>query len=112
MACFQRKQGWSGSDADGLVGPGTAARLFLVGDVYVAKLSYGSSDSDSVRMLQQRLNEVRGLSLPISGNYLGDTQAAARDWQLSIGDSGAGADGNIGPRQAAALFPGHRYTVH
>ncbi len=112
VTCFQQKQGWSGSGADGLVGPTTVARLYLVGDVYVSKLSYGQQDSDSVRMLQQRLNEVRKVSLPISGNYLDQTRDEARAWQLSIGDMGVAADGNIGPRQAAALFGSGRYTVH
>jgi peptidoglycan hydrolase-like protein with peptidoglycan-binding domain len=110
VACFQRKQGWSGSDADGVVGPMTAERLFLVGDVYVARLRHGVQDSDSVRQLQQRLNEVLGTSLPITGNYGDQTRDAAALWQRSI-DSGAAADGNLGPRQAERLFPSHRYDV-
>lgn len=111
VACFQRKQGWSGSDADGVVGPATADRLNLVGDVFVARLRHGVEDSDSVRMLQQRLNEVLGTSLPITGTYGQLTQDAAQRWQRSIGDTGAAADGNIGPRQAERLFPSHRYDV-
>lgn len=79
VACFQRKQGWSGSNADGLVGPVTAERLWLVGDVHVSQLKYGVQNSASVRRLQQRLNEVRNIRLPISGD---DTKATrdARSW--------------------------------
>jgi hypothetical protein len=112
VACFQRKQGWSGSDADGIVGPVTAERAWLVGDVYVDRLHSGVNNSDSVRMLQQRLNEVRGSSLRITGDYDSTTKSAVAAWQRSIGDSGVGADGNMGPRQSERLFPGHRYVLH
>lgn len=111
VTCFQRAQGWSGSDADGHMGPTTAARLFLVGDVFVDKLHRGVTDSDSVRMLQQRINEVRNSSLRISGNYDAATQSAVQAWQRSIGDRGTAADGNMGPMQSRALFPSGRYDV-
>ncbi len=111
VTCFQRAQGWSGADADGFVGPTTAARLFLVGDVYVDKLTRGVTNSDSVRMLQQRINEVRNTSLRISGNYDAATQSAVQAWQRSIGDRGSAADGNMGPMQSRALFPSGRYDV-
>jgi hypothetical protein len=112
VACFQRKQGWSGSGADGFMGPLTAERLYLVGDVYVDRLHAGVTDSDSVRMLQQRLNEVRTAGLTISGNYNNATREAVTAWQRSIGDSGAAADGNMGPAQSARLFPSARYQIH
>lgn len=111
VRCFQRRQGWSGSGADGFVGPLTAQRLWLEGPVYVNRLHTGVTNSDSVRMLQQRLNEVRGAGLPITGNYLSQTESAVRAWQRSIGDTGSAADGNMGPRQSARLFPSHRYSV-
>jgi murein DD-endopeptidase MepM/ murein hydrolase activator NlpD len=111
VTCFQRRQGWSGADADGLVGPATAAKLFLVGDVYVDKLTTGTRGSDSVRMLQQRLNEVRHTALTISGTYDAATRDAVQAWQRSIGDSGRAADGNMGPSQSRLLFPAGRYDV-
>jgi hypothetical protein len=110
VTCFQRKQGWTGADADGLVGPTTAARLFLTGTVDVSQLRYGVQNSASVKRLQQRLNEVRHTSLAISGDYNDATRSTARAWQLAIGDSGSGADGNIGPLQAEKLFPDSRYS--
>jgi peptidoglycan hydrolase-like protein with peptidoglycan-binding domain len=112
VACFQRRQGWSGSGADGIVGPLTAERLWLVGDVYVSRLHTGITNSDSVRMLQQRINEVRRTNLAITGNYNTATRDAVAAWQRSIGDSGAGADGNMGPLQSQRLFPTHRYVIH
>lgn len=112
VACFQRKQGWSGADADGKVGPVTAQRLWLTGSVTVSKLRYGVKDSDSVRMLQQRLNEVRNTMMPITGSYSPTLRDAVKAWQRSIGDSGSGADGNMGPLQAKKLFPSGRYDVN
>ncbi len=110
VACFQRKQGSTGSDADGLMGPSTAERLWLTGSVDVSRLYSGTQNSDSVKRLQQRLNEVRKISLSISGDYGQATKDAVRAWQLSIGDSGSGADGNLGPKQAEKLFPDGRYN--
>lgn len=111
VTCFQHRQGWSGSDADGVVGPVTAQRLWLVGDVYVERLRPGVTDSVSVRLLQQRLNEVRRTTLRVSGTYDSATRDAVRAWQLSIGDSGTGADGVMGPAQSARLFAGARWDV-
>jgi hypothetical protein len=111
VACKQRKLGFSRSDADGIVGITSLKGLYLVGDVVVANLHVGVKDADSVRRLQQRLNEVMGKNHPISGNYFESTRLLARSWQLSIGDSGTGADGNIGPIQARILFPGDRYNL-
>ncbi len=111
VACFQRKQGWSGSDADGIVGPETAKRLHLVGSVDVSKLHAGVTGAESVRILQQRMNEVRAAGLHITGNYNAATREAVAAWQRSIGDSGAGADGNMGPLQSERLFPDHRYQL-
>jgi hypothetical protein len=112
VKCFQRKQGWSGVDANGFMGPETAARLHLVGDVHVRQLHAGVTNSKSVRILQQRMNEVRSAGLAITGDYDQATRDAVRAWQQSIGDSGAGADGNMGPLQSERLFPNHRYRIH
>ncbi len=111
VACFQRKQGWRGSGADGLMGPRTAERLWLVGEVWVDRLHGGVSDSDSVRRLQRRLNEVIDARLPVTGHYGPSTRDAVARWQRSIGDRGSAADGNMGPRQSRRLFPSHRYRI-
>lgn len=132
VAKFQRAQGWSGSDANGIVGPTTAARLggvwvdetpppppaspWASGDVYLSKLRYGQQDSDSVKRLQYRLNAHRGLSLPITGNYSSQTDNAVRGDQIDHGRLwGEGSadpvnGSNVGPKQASHLF-GSSYTI-
>jgi GH24 family phage-related lysozyme (muramidase) len=62
----------------------------------------------SVRHLQARLNQVAGAGLAETGRYDAATLAAVRAWQTSIGD-GEFADGRLGPRQFAKLFPLRRY---
>lgn len=111
VECFQKSQGWSGTGADGIVGALTVERLWLVGDVTVSQLTFGSKASNSVKMLQQRINEVRNTQLVVSGNYGVETRDAVKAWQISIGDTGVGADGNMGPKQSALLFPEYRYIV-
>jgi hypothetical protein len=86
------------------------------GLVFVDKLRFGTVDSDSVRRLQHRLNEIRlkdGKRLPITGNYGLETRAEATKWQLQkdgCKPESTCADGNIGPKQARKLF-GDAYTV-
>jgi hypothetical protein len=81
------------------------------GDVYLDKLRYGQRDSDSVRRLQYTLNETSipapgNVTLPITGNYLDQTDEVVRAWQLMIGDTPDPAGASfLGPKQAAALFP-------
>lgn len=62
----------------------------------------------SVRHLQARLNQVADAGLAENGRYDDATVAAVRAWQTRIGD-GAFADGRLGPRQFARLFPLRRY---
>jgi hypothetical protein len=87
----------------------------VAGTVHLKRLKLGHKDSDSVRLLQKRLNKVllRGAAkLPVTGNYDKQTRAAVRLWQMNVdGASGRGADGALGPRQARALFPAGAYLV-
>lgn len=89
---------------------------FASGLVFVNKLHFGTKDSDSVRRLQHRLNEIPlkdGKNLSISGDYDLATKNEATKWQIQRDDckpGSVGADGNIGPKQARKLF-GSNYTV-
>jgi hypothetical protein len=81
------------------------------GPVYVSKLRYGQRDSDSVKRLQYRLNQEVGAGLPITGNYLAQTDAAVRKWQKKIGDrSDPVRRSSLGPKQARRLF-GSSYSI-
>lgn len=86
------------------------------GDVVLADLKFGTTDSDSVRRLQHRLNGIRlegGAELPVTGNYLERTRAEVTKWQVQKRHAEPGspqADGNVRPRQAEALF-GRRFRL-
>ena len=60
--------------------------------------------NQSVRRLQARLNQVSNAGLAESGRYDEATVAAVKAWQIAIGD-GEFADGVLGHRQFARLFP-------
>jgi len=75
--------------------------------VDLRKLAPGQKNA-SVRHLQARLNQVADAGLAETGRYDDATVAAVRAWQVTIGD-GAFADGRLGPRQFAKLFPLRRY---
>lgn len=105
-------EGFNGVRIPGLGGgqtitPPTGGGNWDAGDVWVSKLRRNQRDSDSVRRLQARLNAVIGAGLPITGNYLDQTNAAVRRWQASIGNA---QSDSLGPKQAARLFP-PPYTV-
>jgi murein DD-endopeptidase MepM/ murein hydrolase activator NlpD len=80
------------------------------GLVFVDKLSFGTTDSDSVRRLQFRLNQIKltdGKNLKVTGTYDIETKNQATKWQLQkdgTAPGSVGADGNIGPKQARKLF--------
>jgi murein DD-endopeptidase MepM/ murein hydrolase activator NlpD len=99
-----------------VAGPTKAADRWASGLVFVDKLRFGTTDSDSVRRLQHRLNQIplkNGRTLRITGNYDLATKAEAMKWQIqkdACEPGSVGADGNIGRRQAGKLF-GKRYTV-
>lgn len=85
------------------------------GDVYLSKLKYGQMDSDSVKRLQDVLNGHTlegGQDLPISGNYLDETDEEVRlcQAQHGFGTDPAGAS-FVGSEQADHLFGGSGHTV-
>lgn len=80
------------------------------GDIYLSKLAYGQRDSDSVKRLQLHLNAhplEGGEELPITGNYLDETDEEVRlcQQQHDFGDDPTGAS-SVGPQQAAHLIAG------
>ena len=84
--------------------------------VYVSKLHYGQTASDSVSALQSRLNAIKYppfKNVPVTGNYFAETDASVRAWQAWIGDHPDTAGrSSIGPRQAARLWAGTGVTIH
>ena len=68
-----------------------------------AKLAPGKRNK-SVLLLQQRLNKVTNAGLTETSVYDDATVAAVSAWQVAIGDADF-ADGILGPRQFARLFP-------
>lgn len=94
VAAFQRAQGWSGSGADGLMGPMTCDKLGLPqnlktrgnGLVYASKMRIGQGDSDSVWNVQVALL-LRGFSIPAGPtDYFGNqTVAAVKEFQTEEG---------------------------
>ena len=85
------------------------------GPVYLSKLVYGQRDSDSVRRLQGALNGHPlngGQQLPVTGNYLDDTDHEVRlcQAQHGFGSDPAGAS-SVGPQQAEHLFAGTGNTI-
>ena len=82
--------------------------------VYLDKLHYGQTDSDSVWHLQTVLNSHTlegGQDLPTTGNYLDQTDEEVRlcQAQHGYGDDPAGGS-SVGPKQADHLFSSS-YTV-
>lgn len=112
MAAFQRAQGWSGSDADGMPGPGTLDRLGLPQrltfrrdkNVHLSKMKVGVGDSDSVWNVQIALLR-KGYSIPAGPtDYFGkQTVNAVKKFQEKQGWTGSDADGIPGPGTIKAL---------
>lgn len=86
---------------DGIVGPRAWSHLFAEavqfngGIVHRRTLWFGHKDADSVRNLQQRLNDLGYKAGPVDGTYGKQTRAAVGRFQVSQGWSGKGADGLI-----------------
>ncbi len=86
------------------------------GRVVLSELRFGTMDSDSVRLLQHRLNQIPldgGVELPVTGNYLQLTRAEVSKWQVQKAGAAPGkaaADGTLSARQAGRLF-GRRFTL-
>jgi len=83
--------------------------------VYLDKLRYGQTDSDSVWHLQNVLNGHTldgGQTLPLTGNYLGETDEEVRLCQTQHGYGNDPAGGSyVGSKQAEHLFGGKGYTI-
>ena len=89
---------------------------FVTGTVFLSKLRFGQTDSDSVRELQERLNRVKlagGVNLPVTGNYAELTDAEVRKWQQQVCGDTPDPEGasSLGPKQAARMFPSPPYTI-
>ena len=82
--------------------------------VYLDKLHYGQTDSDSVYWLQTVLNGHTlegGQELPLSGNYLAETDEEVRLCQAQHGYGDDPVNGSsVGPKQADHLFS-DSYTI-
>ncbi len=111
MAAFQRSQGWSGSQADGAIGPESlrrlGVRLTAADQPATAKVStaqpapssasaanWNKGDAQLVYNLQKALI-ARGYSIPAgpTGYFGSRTKAAVKSYQRSIGLTGSQADG-------------------
>jgi len=87
------------------------------GDIVLGHLTHGTRDSDTVRRLQHRLNDIRlegGAELRPSGNYNGATRDEVIKWQVQKRHATPGtvdANGDVNPEQAAILFSGPRFHI-
>ncbi|WP_460666878.1 M23 family metallopeptidase [Kribbella swartbergensis] len=94
----------------------TQSDVLSSGLVFVDKLRFGTTNSDSVKRLQFVLNGIKlvgGKTLRITGNYDLDTKNEATKWQIQKDGCEPGtpaADGNIGAKQAQRLF-GPKYVI-
>jgi len=103
--------------------PGNPRGLPIDGErttVFLRALFVDSTGSDSVRVLQARLNEVLGTELEVTGTYDPATKRAVGRFQSRVARfTGAGADGRMwdpstqsgGEMTAGLLFPGKRFDV-
>lgn len=103
--CGKDPQRWIDAGAGGSSG----------GTVYLSKLRYGQRDSDSVSHLQRVINGhplSGGQTLPVTGNYLDETDEEVRlcQAQHGYGSDPAGAS-FVGPAQAEHLFDGSGLSV-
>lgn len=99
------------------VGDSADSGPFVTNHVYRSKCGFGQTDSDTVRELQERLNRVSlegGQELPVTGDYLEQTDHEVRLWQEQIcGDKPDPAGlSYLGPEQFKKAFPSTVYTQH
>ena len=119
VAAFQRSQGWSGSEADGMVGPETLKRLGLnfstsnTKTVTTAPAKVSAPKSTSTKVSAPKTNPLtknktkklqkalikRGFAISAgpTGVYGAQTARAVAAFQRSQGWSGSDADGIAGP---------------
>jgi lysozyme len=88
--------------------------------VFHRALFVGNTDSDSVRVMQRRLNELLGTDLETTGDYDAATRKAVGRFQSRVARfSGDGADGRMfepgtqsgGEVTARLLFPSKRFDL-
>jgi hypothetical protein len=83
------------------------------GDVYMSKLHYGQTASDSVKRLQYRLRALGYTAVTITGNYDNSTDAAVRAWQHRVGHPMDPIGHSfIGPVEFKMLFSSPPYIRH
>ncbi|OII61227.1 hypothetical protein BJP40_06785 [Streptomyces sp. CC53] len=118
---FQEAQGWTGPDADGMVGLETVARLGLRVEggsvptpapapppapspktVNLANLAFNARNDD-VKIVQQALKDKGYDPGVVDGWYYNMTRGAVRAFQEAQGWDGDDADGMVGPETARRL---------
>jgi hypothetical protein len=72
--------------------------------VYLDKIRAGQMNSDTVAYLQVALGKVLGKTLTRTGDYDAATLAAAKAYQVRLGDKPEFCDGLLGPLQTLRLF--------
>ena len=96
---------------------GKKFNMLDAGDIVLEQLTSGTRNSDTVRRLQHRLNDIRlqgGAELRPTGNYNANTRDEVTKWQLQKRHATPGtveANGNVSPEQAAILFRGPRFRI-
>jgi len=89
---------------------------FASGDIVLEELKFGTKDSDSVRRLQHRLNQIPlegGAELKITGNYTQKVRDEVKKWQVQHRGVEPGtkmANGDVHPVQAKGLL-GRGYNL-
>lgn len=89
--------------------PPTAPTPAALDGSHLPPIAYGAKNSEPVRRLQRFLNAEPWSPalplLPVTGNYLGQTQHVIRRAQQQVGVAGADADGTVvGPRTHRAFW--------
>ena len=130
VAAFQRAQGWSGSDADGVVGSQSLNIIFDGNPPTTAEpqaapappppppppappavdlgalFAYGARN-EAIRSMQDRLiGAGYGIPAGATGYYGDQTKAAVAAFQRDQGWSGSDADGIVGAQSLNIIFDG------
>lgn len=126
VEAFQYKQGWTGSDADGIPGPTTWTRLMAAvatkPTVSLSKLAaafkadppkFGTPVSYAPTLIVEAALVREGLlGAKYSDGHAGTaTRTAFSAWQKRLGYRGADADGLPGSASLAKLAAKHGFTV-